>query len=386
MPTKAGMATVVSGVLALAVARVFGVFELYIVAAAMLALVGCAWLWVVVRWRSLHVRRTVQPNRLHAGSTSTVTLNLANQRLLPTPVARVTDHVDGQVRADANVPPLRRGASTRASYRLPTERRGQIEIGPMTTRITDPFGLASSSRTSARDTHVLVLPRVDQIAAPPLPGGSSAFALDRTPNRVGSSGDEFASLRAYAVGDDLRKVHWPSSARRGELVVRNEYIPEHGQSLVLLDVRLSASDPDTFEAMVSAAASIVVSCQRRGDHMRFVTTNGVDIAASSPADCDAILDHLAIVEQIKASKFSLPIRLGGSGDEAGALIVANDAEPLLQTLPGRAGGTHGPVVVRFHPSEANPRRSSGRLTSGRMIEIEPGADFATAWAGAVTRS
>lgn len=376
----------VSGVLALAVARVFGIFELYIVAAVMLALVACAWVWVVVRWRSLDVQRTVAPNRLHAGTMSTVTLHLANRRLLPTPVARVVDHVEGQVRADAHVPPLRRGASTRASYRLPTERRGQIDIGPMTTWITDPFGLASSSRTSAPDTQVLVLPRIDEIAAPPLPGGSSAFELDRTPNRVGATGDEFASLRAYAIGDDLRKVHWPSSARRGELVVRNEYIPEHGESLVLLDVRLSSSDPDTFEHMVSAAASIVVACQRRGDRLRFVTTDGVDLAANSSADCDAILDRLAVVEQVKTSKFSLPLRLGHRGSEAGAMILAKDADSLIQTLPNRSGSGSGPLVVRFHTGEANPRRSSTRLTSGRMIEIASGGDFATAWAGVVARS
>ena len=91
MPTRAGIATAMFAVLALAAGRVFGIFELYVVAAAMIALVACASLWVLLNWRSLHVRRMVHPARLHAGSTSTVTLDLSNQRLVPTPVARITD-------------------------------------------------------------------------------------------------------------------------------------------------------------------------------------------------------------------------------------------------------------------------------------------------------
>ena len=283
MPTRAGFATATFAVLALVAGRVFGIFELYIIAASMLALVACASLWVLLNWRSLHVRRMVNPARLHAGSTTTVTLDLSNQRLVPTAVARITDEVEGTIRADAHVPPIRRNANTRASYRVPTQTRGRVDIGPMKTRVTDPFGLASSTRTSAPDTSLLVLPRVDTISPPPQPGGTTAQQMDRSPNRVGSNGDDFSSLRAYAIGDDLRKVHWPSSARNGELVVRNEHIPEHGHSMVLLDVRSSAADADRFELMVSAAASIVVACRERGDRVRLVTTNGLDHVADTSA-------------------------------------------------------------------------------------------------------
>ncbi|MCO4835320.1 MAG: hypothetical protein KC481_16800, partial [Acidimicrobiaceae bacterium] len=125
MPTRAGFATATFAVLALVAGRVFGIFELYIIAASMLALVACASLWVLLNWRSLHVRRMVNPARLHAGSTTTVTLDLSNQRLAPTAVARITDEVEGTIRADAHVPPIRRDTNTRASYRVPTQTRGR---------------------------------------------------------------------------------------------------------------------------------------------------------------------------------------------------------------------------------------------------------------------
>lgn len=385
MPTRAGIATVICALAGLAAGRIFGIFELYIVAAAMLALVACAWVWVVLNWRSLQVRRHVNPARLHAGDTSTITLDLSNDRYVPTPVARITDEVEGSVRADANVPPLRHKSGTRASYRLPTERRGRIQIGPMKTRVTDPFGMASATRTSAPDASLLVLPRIDVIAAPPQPGGMTAQKVDRSPNRVGASGDEFSSLRAYAIGDDLRKVHWPSSARAGELVVRNEQIPEHGHSLVLLDVRSAAADPETFEKMVSAAASIVVACRERGDRIRFVTTDGVDHTADTAKGCDAILDVLALVDQNRSATVNLPLRVGRNGAVAGAMVVGRDADALIASTQTKSGGSRGTYVVRFRAREATSQPGGVRLTSGRMIDIAPGDDFASVWARTVGR-
>lgn len=378
MPTRTGSATTICAVLCLIAGRVFGVFELYIVAAAMLALVLCASLWVILNWRSLKVQRSVSPPRLHAGTTSTVTLNLSNDRIIPTPVAQITDEVDGAVRADAHVPPIRRKSTTRASYRVPTSTRGWIEIGPMRTRVTDPFGLAASSRMSAPDTSLLVLPRVDDIAPPPQPGGTIAQQIDRAPNRVGTNGDEFSSLRSYATGDDLRKVHWPSSARMGELVVRTENIPEHGHSLILLDVRERVADDETFEEMVSAAASIVLACRKRGDQVRLATTDGDDKTATNDVETDAILDFLAVVAQTKSASVSLPFRLGRSGHETGALIVADDAETLIASMPKGNSGRSA-YVVRFHPDGAKSTSPGIRLPSTRMIDVQPGDDFAAAW-------
>lgn len=385
MPTKAGIATLVTAILCLVAGRVFGIFELYVVAAAMLALVVCASLWVVLNWRSLQVERFVSPSRLHAGEASTVTLNLSNTRLFPTPVARITDQVEGAIRADAQVPPIRRHANTRASYRVPTNTRGRIEIGPMRTRVTDPFGLASSVRTSAPDASLLVLPRVDDIAAPPQPGGSTAHQIDRSPNRVGANGDEFSSLRGYVMGDDLRKVHWPSSARTDDLVVRVEQVPEHGQSLVLLDVRSSAADPATFELMVSAAASIVVACRERGDHIRLVTTDGVDHTAATASACDAMLDLLAMVQQTTTASLRLPFRMGRGGAEAGAVVVGNDADALLASMPPPTNGGAGAYIVRFQTQDAKAKPEASRLTSRRMIDVQHGEDFVGAWSRSVRR-
>ena len=313
MTTRVGLATLVMGALAMMAGRIFGIFELYIVGASMIALVACALTWVIVNWRSITVRRQVHPTRLHVGSVSTVTLALGNNRFVPTPVAQITDEVQGVRRADAHVPPLGRNKSTRASYGIPAKTRGLVDIGPLQTRVTDPFGLASVVRRSAADARLLVLPRIDPIPAPPQPGGDIAMRPDRSPGRVGPSGEEFSALRNYEVGDDLRKVHWATSARTGDLMIRTEHVPEHGRSIVLLDVRSNSADPPTFERMVSAAASVLHACRSRGDTVRLVSTDGSELVADDVRSFDRMLDHLALIDQTADDDPHLALRHAGAG-------------------------------------------------------------------------
>ena len=379
MPTKAGLATLVSGVASLALGRVFGIFEFYIIGVAMIALVGCALAWVLLNWRSIGVSREVRPSRLHVGSVSTVTLTLRNERMFPTPVAQITDAVQGVRRADANVPPLRRNRSTRASYGVPAKVRGLVEIGPMKTRVTDSFGLASVIRTSAPDASVLVLPWLDDIEPPPQPGGDIAMLPDRSPGRVGTSGEEFSALRAYSVGDDLRKVHWPSTARTGDLMVRTEHVPEHGRSIVLLDVRSIAADPETFERMVSAAASILAACRRRDDTVRLGATDGSECIADDDASFARLLDHLALIQQTDDEDPHLALSHTGMGGETAVLVVAAKSESLLAAMYGGAQHGRTTIAIRFEAEGANPPAGIPQLRSIRMVDIAGGEEFAENW-------
>ncbi|MEM7094360.1 MAG: DUF58 domain-containing protein [Actinomycetota bacterium] len=376
MPTRAGYATVGFAVLCLAAGRLFGLFELYIVAAAALALVVGAIAWVVINWRGLTADRAVTPARLHVGSQSVVTLALSNRRIIPTPVARITDEVNGVPRADAQVPPLGRRQATRASYRVPAERRGLVALGPMRTTVTDPFALASSRRISAPDTSVLVLPAYDDISPPPQPSGSIAHRADRSPGRIGAHGDEFSSLRDYVVGDDLRKVHWPSTARSGDLVVRTEHVPEHGDTLVLLDVRAQAAAEATFERMVSAATSVVLACQRRGDTLRFKTTGGEDMTAEDDAGFDRILDRLALISPVASGLIEVTQERGRATEAA--VVVLGDDNGILEDLGPRQGIPADTYVVRFK-TEAKAAAENPAVLSRRMTTVGPNDDFATMW-------
>jgi len=386
MPTSSGIATAITGGVLIAAARVFGIFELYIVGAALLALVACACAWVLFNWRALKVDRRVEPSRLPAGATSVVSLNLRNQRIIPTPVARITDTVQGEIVADANIPPLRRNRATRANYRVPTSTRGIIPIGPMQTLVTDPFSLARVSRSSAPDTSLLVLPVIEAIAAPPRPGGDQAAHPDRTVGRISPAGEEFSSLRPYSVGDDLRKVHWASTARTGELLVRLEQTPEHGHSTVLLDVRRSSANPDTFERMVSAAASVATALHERGDIVRLATTDGKDLMATDQRSYDRLLDHLALIKQIDRTTPQLPPRRPGTARAETAVMVMGDDATEVFDLAQRITGARARAFAVYFPG-ANPTRIGSDNAVGllRMVPVVPAASFAEAWSQHATR-
>src|SRR5438270_830794 len=77
------------------------------------------------------------------------------------------------------------------------------------------------------------------------------------------SGDEFYALRAYEVGDDLRRVHWPSTARRDDLMIRQHEMPWQGRATVLLDVRQGAHTEQSLEQAVSATASLLTASWQR---------------------------------------------------------------------------------------------------------------------------
>ncbi len=162
--------------------------------------------------------------------------------------------------------------------------------------IGDPFGLTTVATVAAPAVEVTVYPHIDQIEPLPYTTGHDPLAGARQPNSLGRTGEDFYALRPYVVGDDLRRIHWPSSARHDELLVRQNELPWQGRTTVLLDVRKSAHSGDSLEVAVSAAASIVAATARRHDLIRLVTTAGSDSDFAPGSDhVEAIMEHLAVV-------------------------------------------------------------------------------------------
>src|SRR5207245_397722 len=96
--------------------------------------------------------------------------------------------------------------------------------------------LATTVARIAPATQLTVYPRVDPILPLPQTRGHDPHAGADHPTALGS-GEDFYALRAYQVGDDLRRVHWPSTARLDELMIRQQEMPWQGRATVVLDVR-----------------------------------------------------------------------------------------------------------------------------------------------------
>src|SRR5215207_1623220 len=343
--------------------RAFGIIELFVGAAALATLAVAAVVYVrAVRVR-LRMGRSISPTRVHSGGLTRVEVTATNVGRARTPVLRLRDPVGGTRGATLHLAPLARRATARAAYRLPTAHRGVVPVGPLTLEVSDPFGLARVTSTAAPRLEVTVYPHVDDIASPrhnrsrdPLSGSVSSTFLGR-------QGDDFYALRPYAIGDDLRRVHWPSTARHDELMVRQDELPYQDRTTVVLDVRKGAHDADTFEGAVSVAASVLTASWRQRDVIRFVTTGGHDSGTGAQAlgGIDAMLEHLAIVQPVVQGSLHDVLGLLARPGGGGTLVVvlgraAREEEARLGGLANRFGRI---IVLTFDPlARVAPRASA----------------------------
>jgi uncharacterized protein (DUF58 family) len=289
----------------------------------------------VLRGRpALEIRRHARPSRVHVGGEGRVVLE--GMTTARTPLLALTEIVDGGVRAARFVlSPAGPGVPIDATYRVPTDRRGRHELGPLLAIVTDPLGLARRTWEVADVTDIIVRPRVHAVLSPRRAGGG-----DQDPRAEGARvpafepAGEFLALRDYEPGDDPRRVHWRSTARLGELVVRQDEAAAPGRVVLLLDARPSAHDDASFEAAVEAIASLAIRLQQDHAPVEVITTAGTILGRPGPGTVELLLDRLAVVELddtdlLSAVGARLATRLG-----LGAFVAVTGApdRPLLDAL------------------------------------------------------
>ncbi|MEY2453890.1 MAG: hypothetical protein QOD92_3464 [Acidimicrobiaceae bacterium] len=374
--------------------RLFGVLELFIIGAAAGLLVLAAVGIVLLARLRLAVARTVSPPRVYAGSPSRVELSIRNDGERSTPVLRLFDAVSGTRGADLLLSPLEPDVVNRAAYRLPTERRGVIEIGPLEVVVSDPFGLASSSTIAAPRTELTVYPHIDDIAPVPHTTGDDPYAGADHPSALGRSGEDFYALRPYVVGDDLRRVHWRSTAHRDELMVRQDELPWQGRVTVLLDVRRNAHTPASLELAVSAAASIVTASWKRRDLLRFMTTDNTDFGyGAGTAHAEAIMEFLATVGATPSGTLRGVLDALGQAGNGGAVvpIVAGVADAELASIARLRGRFASVTIVHFDRSSYDTavRSTNGGgavpIGGSGVIRVTSEVPFINAWNSAFYR-
>jgi uncharacterized protein (DUF58 family) len=372
----------------LVVGRVLGILELYVLAVATATVVVGALVQVRLTRVHLTARRHLHPTRVFAGTDSRVELELANRGTRTTPVLLVRDPFDrGRRQARFLLGQLTPDTASRAAYRLPTDRRGVFGIGPLEVTNHDAFGLASTRQVVAEATELTVYPALDPIVALPQTQGHDPLAGADHPTALGIVGEDFYALRAYEMGDDLRRVHWPSTARLDELMIRQNEMPWQGRATVLLDTRARAHDGESIEVAVRAAASIVHACWRQGSLVRLVTTDGGDSSfAAGQAHVEAIMERLAVVQPTRGDRYGGVLgglrRAGNAGALVAVLTAAVPTDDLdrLARLRGRFG-TLALVLLersawdlRHTDAPARPLPSVSTL-----VRVSADQPFATAW-------
>lgn len=388
MITRAG-GLLLGGSVALAIAgRVLGLVELTVLAGAGALLVALAAARVRLLHPPLSVRRSVRPVRAQVGTPARVEVEVVSTGRRTAPVLTLADPIGDGAGARLHLAAMGAGTTVRAAYRLPTRHRGAIPVGPLQAEVTDPFGLARRSRPVAERVTLVVLPHVDPIAPAPQPAGSEPLSGQEGWAGLGRTGDEFHSLRPYVVGDDIRRVHWPMSARSDDLVVRLDDDPRQGRLTVVLDVQERASRPEPFERMVSAAASIASAHWVRGDIVRLLQSDGRDTGwVTGQAAFESLLEVLAVTERVPAALLSRVLARTDAGTDTVVAVTGDLTDVDIASLPGRrsarAGRLAGLSVVRF--PAVGPGCAHQRVIEGvRVLDVGPDRAFADVWGDAVS--
>ncbi len=291
------------------------------------------------------VQRRVKPARVarlqdcHADITVTNSSTWMGLRL------QGADRVGGE-QVPFDVPALQPGDASTTEVPIPTSRRGVIDFGPLTLRRTSMFSLVERVAEHGSRTSVLVEPAV--LDAVSMPAGSRRGHIGAD-ERIASGGTDLVGLRGYIPGDDLRRLHWATSARRGELMIREDADPAAPHLTVMLDDAVGTYDGEEFEEAVDAAASLLATAAIAQSPARLVTTSGkveLDLPAPTSGVAPAGLDPkaLGVLARIELDEHQKPGSAYVSSPDILAVVTGTGA-PMPEHVSTAAGAPAGIVLV-----------------------------------------
>ncbi|TYB44655.1 DUF58 domain-containing protein [Actinomadura chibensis] len=406
--TTRGRSFVAAGATAIVCAFVLGERDLLRAGVLVLVLPLLCTLAVSRTRYRLACARRLDPARLPVGRESRVDLRLENVSRLPSGLLMVEDRVPYALggRARFVLDRIEPHGRRELGYRIRSDVRGRYRVGPLTVRLADPFGMVELVRSFSLSDTLTVTPAIVALPAGRLSGAWTGGG-DSIARAVSAAGEDDVTPREYRHGDDLRRVHWRSTARHGELMVRREEQHFQSSGTLFLDTRRSAHWGDgpggSFEQAVSATASVGVHLVRTGMNLRYVTDMGETLpaTASEGAFEGLLLDALAVARRSPSRSLSAGIAAlrGGAGGarEGDGLVVAvfgalSREEARAVAATRRGAGTCVAVLVEGQSARAaatggepaaEPAAASaaGLLRAGgwRVVTVRTAAELAGAW-------
>jgi len=270
------------------------------------------------------------------------------------------------------VPRLRSGATHEDVFAVPTRRRAVIPVGPVRSVRADPLGLLRRQVDWTDAEKLYVHPRTTSLT-----GSSSGFLRDlegRTTQDLSNSDVSFHALRDYVAGDDRRHVHWKTTARTGQLMVRQFEETRRSHLAVILSTRTEDyAHADEFELAVSVCGSLGLQAIRE-DRGLTVMSNDTQLRGDSRA---RLLDDLAGVQTRSLAEGIAQLARGAAQSVADASVVAVLVGSRVPPADLRAASARLPqdvrvIAVRCVPGESAARRNIAELvvlTIGSLEEL-----------------
>ncbi len=403
--TTRGRAFISSGITAIGCALVLGLDDLARIGVLLLALPMISAVVVTRGRHRLGLSRTVSPTRIPVGGPARVELTLNNEGRVPTGLLLLEEQLPYALGVRPRFVVDRMGAGWRRSvaYTVRSDVRGRFALGPMRVRVNDPFGLVELDRTFRSTASVVVTPQVVPLPAIPLAGVWTGSGDNRPRDFAGGSAED-VTVREYRRGDDLRRVHWRSSAHAGELMVRREEQPWQSRATVFVDNRRHAhhgSGPaSSLEYAVAAAASVAMHLAQRGFRVRLVTADGGDTDhgwhehGSASTESGPLLESLAVLQDTarvdidgswltEAHQTGLLVAVLGRPAPADRAALArmrhSSSTPMALVLDVARWATGGSVTSTPEPREATATVQQMTATGWRAVDAGPGDPLPMVW-------
>lgn len=298
--------------------------------------------------------RGIVPERVAVGQTAEVHLILHNVSLLPTSLLLLEDELPYTLggRPRFTVDRIGAGQHRTVRYAVRSDLRGRYSVGPLRLRLTDAFGLVELTRSFSAVDRLTVVPAVQALPPAYLPGARLAGS-GATSRSVTARGEEDAATREYRHGDDLRKVHWRSTARAGKMMVRREERPWQARATLLLDTHASGHAGDapnsSFEWAVTATASIGVHLLRQGFVLSLIAGNQPLVGISAE---QLLLDALADVRMTRTRGIGSLSPVVRSAAREGTLIalLGTTTDEDAQRLANVRAGLSSSIAICIDPT------------------------------------
>lgn len=337
---------------------------------------------------TISVNREVQPQRVQIGHQATVTLYLS---VFPSRMPQLLTFEES-VPQQLGRRPRFEGSQTfgrwkrQISYPVVGHARGFWSTGPLLVRSQDPFGMTRTDRAVPSVSEVIVTPEIWELSIPSL-GQGSISGSDTSQRSIGSGGRSDVLIREHRQGDGLKHVHWKSSAKHGQLMVRQEERPLEPSVTVLLDSRASAfpgkDGAQRFEWAVSAATSIALHLIDLRLQVRIIDSDGKHSAPthdSPAANSEELLMAMTAQQLSRSDDFESALRNepNVAGEKLFIAILGRvtdrEAVQLINLEPNTTGW-----VLLLDPSSNEDLRRQFSARNWRSVLVGPGESIQQVW-------
>jgi uncharacterized protein (DUF58 family) len=365
-------------------------FLFYLLYLAILVVGGS---YVLVRLGLSDLEAGYAVSQLHGyvGDRMRVTYTLRNASRVPKPWLEVHNPTTLPGGLPGRALPLGGQAERSWLIRAPLTRRGHFRIEPLHIRTGDPFGFFEASATVGQGVSVVVYPRLEALPAWRLPP-ASLEGSHAAPERTLQTTPLATTVRPYAPGDSMNRIHWRSTARHGDIQVKEFDLEQTADAWIILDLQRSIQagrgDDSTTEVAIRAAASIADKALTENRAVGMTVNAGrtaflpadrggrqhqkiMQLLAAVDADSSSPLVETLIGSVARLRRGMTAVVITASSDPAwvrplaalrtrgvACVVVALDGPAFVQAeLEARAATTGEPVVVDPAAAETSAKRA-----------------------------